>query len=79
VIDAASMSGAMNALSFSEHVQGLMLWRVIGLNLAIVLDAPFFFGSYNRAGGGACPVQSNTQDSGDIICGFRARRWALFT
>jgi hypothetical protein len=37
VIDAASMSGAMNALSFGEHVQGLMLWRAIGLGLAIVL------------------------------------------
>ena len=35
MIDAASMSGAMNALSFSEHVQGLMLWRAIGLGLAI--------------------------------------------
>jgi hypothetical protein len=35
VIDATSMSGAMNALSFSEHAQGLMLWRAIGLGVAI--------------------------------------------
>ena len=25
----------MNALSFSEHAQGLMLWRAIGLGVAI--------------------------------------------
>jgi hypothetical protein len=30
-------SGAMNALSFGKHAQGLMLWRAIGLGLAIVL------------------------------------------
>jgi hypothetical protein len=29
------MSGAMNALAFSEYAQGLMLWRPIGLGLAI--------------------------------------------
>jgi hypothetical protein len=28
-------SGAMNALSFGKHAQGLMLWRAIGLGLAI--------------------------------------------
>jgi hypothetical protein len=29
------MSGAMNALPFSEYAQGLMPWRAIGLGLAI--------------------------------------------
>lgn len=46
MIDAASMSGAMNALSFSEHAQGLMLWRAIGLGLAI----PAFVYALTRAG-----------------------------
>ena len=39
MIDAASGQSAAqtNALSFGKHAQGLMLWRAIGLNLAIVL------------------------------------------
>ena len=35
IIGTLAMSGAMNALSFGEHAQGLMLWRAIGLGLAI--------------------------------------------
>ena len=34
IIGTLAMSGAMNALSFGEHAQGLMLWRTIG-HLAI--------------------------------------------
>jgi hypothetical protein len=29
-------TSAMHALSFGEHAQGLMLWRAIGLGLAIL-------------------------------------------
>jgi hypothetical protein len=35
IIGTLAMSGAMNALSFGEHAQGLMLWRSIELGLAI--------------------------------------------
>jgi hypothetical protein len=35
IIGTLAMSGAMNALSFGEHAQGLMLWRAIGLGFAI--------------------------------------------
>lgn len=35
IIGTLAMSGAMNALSFSEHSEGFMLWPAIGLGLAI--------------------------------------------
>jgi hypothetical protein len=35
IIGTLAMSGAINALSFGEHAQGLMLRRAIGLGLAI--------------------------------------------
>lgn len=35
IIGTLAMSGAMNALSFSERAEGLMLWPAIGLGLAI--------------------------------------------
>ncbi len=35
IIGTVALSGAMNALSFSEHAQGWLLWRAIALGLAI--------------------------------------------
>jgi hypothetical protein len=56
------MSGAMNALAFSEHAQGLMLWRTIGLGLAI----PALVYALTRAG-----------DDSTIINGREPRRRSM--
>jgi hypothetical protein len=48
IIGTLAMGGAMNALSFGEHAQGLMLWRAIGLGLAI----PALVYARTRAGDG---------------------------
>ena len=41
-----ALSGAMNALSFSKHAQGLMLWHAIGLGLT----SPALVYALTRAG-----------------------------
>ncbi len=52
-------SGAMNALSFGKHAQGLMLWRAIGLGLAI----PALVYALTRAGAMLYFQRSETKEN----------------
>lgn len=52
-------SGAMNALSFGKHARGLMLWRAIGLGLAI----PALVYALTRAGAVLYFQRSETKEN----------------
>ncbi len=59
IIGTLAMSGAINALLFSQHAQGLMLWRAIGLGLAI----PALVYALTRAGAVLYFQRSETKEN----------------